>query len=293
MKRRIIALALALTLLLGAAARAEIYRISEENQMNFGRLLINLIHAHEKPQPGDREAIQGVIEAIGALSEGDRVVAEEIAEHWMTVYADPNYVMYIHDGGEKASALEGTAIPDSPTHAFVVLGYKLKNGEMADELVQRCEAAAAAARTFPHTILVCSGGPTGSNNPNNHTEGGMMKAYLTGKCGIDPSRVFIDEQAMSTVQNAENTFAIMREQGVTTYTIVTSAYHQRWGQVDYNCMAAFYRQAYGYDARVLENYSCNITYNEQYKNDARWALYHLSVLLDLPQEVKDAIERAI
>ncbi len=293
MKIRIVAIMTALTLLLCAAARAEVYHISDENEMNFGRLLINLIHAHENPQPGDAEAVQGVVDAIGALSESDRAVAEMIADHWMAVYADPNYPMYIHDGGQRATALEGTAIPDSPTHAFVVLGYKLQNGGMADELVKRCDAAAAAARSFPNTILVCTGGPTGSNNPKMHTEGGVMKAYLTEKCGIDASRIFIDEEAMSTAQNAEKTFAIMREQGVTTYTIVTSAYHQRWGQVDYNCMAAFYRQAYGYEARVLENYSCDITYNEQYKNDARWALYHLSVLLDLPQSVKDAIERAI
>ncbi len=293
MKRRIIALTLILGLLLCAAARAEIYHISDENEMNFGRLLINLIHARENPQPGDADAVQGVIDAIGAMNEGDRVVAEQIAEHWMQVYVDPNYPMYIHDGGQRATALEGTDIPDSPTHAFVVLGYKLQNGGMTDELVKRCDAAAAAARSFPNTILVCTGGPTGSNNPKKHTEGGMMKAYLTEKCGIDASRIFIDEEALSTVQNAEKTFAIMRQQAVTTYTIVTSAYHQRWGQVDYNCMAAFYRQAYGYDARVLENYSCDITYNKEFKNDARWALYHLAVLLDLPDEVMEAIRRAI
>ena len=283
MKHRIAAMILALTLLLCAAARAEVYHISDENQMNFGRLLIDLIHAKEKPAPGDGEAVQGVVDAIGALSESDRAVAEMIADHWMAVYADANYAMYIHDGGERATALEGTSIPDSPQHAFVVLGYKLERGEMAPELVKRCEAAAAAARSFPNTILVCTGGPTGSNNPKMHTEGGVMKAYLTKNCGIDASRIIIDESARSTVENAVNTFAMMRAHGVTTYTIVTSAYHQRWGQVDYNCMAAFYRLAYGYEARVLENYSCDITYNEQYANDARWALYHLSVLLDLPQ----------
>lgn len=291
MKHKILALALAL--LLCATALAEVYEISEENQMNFGRLLINLIRAYETPAPGDAEAVQSVVDAIGVMSERDGEVAQAIADHWMRVYADPGYHLYIHDGGERATALEGTSIPDSPQHAFVVLGFKLERGEMTDELKQRCDAAAAAARSFPQAILVCSGGATGSKNPKNHTEAGMMKAYLTKNCGIDASRIIIDESARSTVENAVNTFAMMREHGVTSYTIVTSAYHQRWGQVDYNCMAAFYRQAYGYEVELLENYCCDIHYNEQYKNDARWALYHLSVMLGLPDEVTEAISTAI
>ena len=292
MKRKITALVVALALLLSTAL-AEVYRISDENEMNFGRLGIDLLRAYESPSPDDRQTVDSVLEAIGAMSAADRAVAEAIAEHWMRVYADPGYPMYIHDGGERATALEGTEIPDSPTHAFVVLGFKLKNGEMTDELKQRCDAAAAAARSFPGAILVCSGGATGSNNPKKHTEAGLMKAYLTEKCGIDAARIYIDEEARSTVQNAENTFEILRERGVETYTVVTSAYHQRWGQVIYNTMGAFYRQTYGYDAQILENYSCNITTSDEYPNDARWALYQLTVMLDLPGSVVEAMKKAL
>ena len=282
-------------LLLGSFALADVYHISDENEMNFGRLCIDLIHAYEKPSPTDADTLNSVLDAIGAMDAGDRAVAEAIAEHWMRVYvdADGSYKMHIYDGGQRATALEGTAIPDSPAHAFVVLGFKLERGEMTNELMLRCEAAAAAARSFPNAILVCSGGATGSNNPQNHTEAGLMKAYLTGKCGIDEARIVIDEAARSTVQNAENTFEIMRSRGVSTYTVVTSEYHQKWGQVVYNAMGAFYRQAYGYDAQILENYSCDITSNPDYPNEARWALYQLAVMLDLPDEVMEAIKRAI
>lgn len=293
MTHRMIALALVLGILFCAAAGAEVYHISDENELNFGRLLINLMRAKEAPTPDDEANVMAVVDAIGAMNEGDRAVAEAIATHWLRVYADPSYPMHIHDGGERAAALEGSDIPDSPAHAFVVLGFKLKNGEMTDELQQRCEAAAAAARSFPNAILLCSGGATGSNNPKNHTEAGLMKAYLTEKCGIDGARIFIDEDARSTVENAENTFAMMRERGVTSYTIVTSAYHQRWGQAVYNCMNAFYRQTYGYEAALLENYSCNITESADYPNDARWALYQLAVMLDLPDNVMEAIKQAI
>lgn len=292
MTRRIVALVLAL-LLTGAFALADVYEISDENEMNFGRLCINLIHAYEHPSPNDADTLQSVVDAIGAMDANDCAVAEAIADHWMSVYANPEYEMFIHDGGERATALENIGLNDGSDHAFVVLGFKLEKGEMTRELAQRCEAAAAAARSFPNAILICSGGATGSNNPKKHTEAGLMKKYLVEKCGIDAARIFIDEDARSTVENAENTFAIMREKGVASYTIVTSAYHQRWGQVIYNCMNAFYKQSYGYEAVLMGNYSCDINSNPDYPNEARWAVYQLAVMLDLPDEVMDAIKRAI
>ena len=293
MMRKTLTLLLAIMLVLAHAALADVYEISDENEMNFGRLCINLIHAYEHPSPNDAAAIQSVVDAIGAMDESDRAVAEAIADHWMRVYANPDYEMFIHDGGERATALENIGLSDDSGHAFVVLGFKLEKGEMTKELMLRCEAAAAAARSFPNAILICSGGATGSYNPKKHTEAGLMKQYLVEKCGIDAARIFIDEDARSTVENAENTFAIMRERGVTSYTIVTSAYHQRWGQVVYNCMNAFYRQAYGYEAALTGNYSCDINSNPDYPNEARWAVYQLAVMLDLPDEVMDAIKRAI
>lgn len=294
MKVKTLALLIALTLLLGATAMGEVYHISDENDMNFGRLCINLLRACETPAPGDAEAVASVLDAIEAMDAGDRAVAQAIADHWMRVYvnADGSYQLHVYDGGERASALEGSAIPDSPTHAFVVLGYELKDGEMTPELKGRCEAAAAAARVFPNTILICSGGATGHNNPNKHTEAGLMKAYLSEKCGIDAGRIFIDEKARSTVENAENTFEMMRQRGVASYTIVTSTYHQKWGQVVYNAMAAFYRQSSGYDTELIENYCFDIEPEERFREDQRWAMRQLVVMLDLSDPVVEGMKRA-
>lgn len=295
MKLKRIALLVALAILAGAAAMGEGYHISGDNEMNFGRLGIVLLRAYEKPSPDDEAAVETVLDAIGAMDARDREVAEAIAEHWMRVYvnADGSYRLYIHDGGERATALEGSAIPDASTHAFVVLGFELKNGEMTDELKGRCQAAAAAARAFPNAILICSGGATGPHNPQKHTEAGLMKDYLTRQCGIDASRIYIDEKARSTVENARNTFAIMRERGVSTYTLVTSTYHQKWSQVLYNAMAAFCHQSAGYDATLVENYCFDIAPDEAFRNDDRWAMRQLVVMLDLPDEVVEAMKRAL
>ena len=253
-----------------------------------------LLRAYEQPSPADGETISAVLDAIGAMDPADREVAETIAVHWDRVYLHADsYPMFIHDGGERAAALEDTSIPDSPTHAFVVLGYELKDGKMTDELKGRCDAAGAAARSFPKALLICSGGATGHNNPKGNTEAGLMKDYLTGKWGIDPARVLTDERAKSTVENAKNSFAMMREHGVETYTIVTSVYHQKWGQALYNCMGAFYKQTYGYETELMENYSFDIEPEERLRNDHRWAIYQLTVMLDLPDEVVEAMKRAL
>ena len=118
-------------------------------------------------------------------------------------------------------------LPVSGKHAFVVLGLQLADGEMTDELKARCDAAAAAAKAFPESVLVCSGGATGENNPARHTEAGLMKSWLTKHCGIAASRILTDEKAMTTAENALNTFEILRQQGIESITLITSDYHQR------------------------------------------------------------------
>ena len=286
MKMKLSAMILALALLLCAPALAEDYHISEDNMTNFTNLLTGMMQAYEQPSEGDNAFFDMALEAIGSVSDTDLELATAILDHWRSVYLNPNYPLYLYQGEESAETLAVTNIPDSPTHAFVVLGYELKDGEMTDELIGRCNAAAAAARAYPTTILVCSGGATGDNNPEMHTEAGMMRDYLRNVCGIDEARIFTDERAMTTLENAVNTFAILREQGVQTLTVVTSAYHQRWGQVLYNAMAALQRLGSGYSAELVGNYSFPIEAPEQFRQDDRFALRQLSSMLGLPREEK-------
>ena len=157
---------------------------------------------------------------------------------------------------------------------------------MTAELAGRCDAAAAVARSFPGAIVVCSGGATGENNPEGHTEAGLMKEYLSENCGIDTERIFIDEKAMTTAENAVNTFEILREQRIKTMTIVTSAYHQRWGQAVYNAVGALFRQRYGFDVRVVGNYCLDIEPSvEMYRMDDRIAVMQIAQILGLPPDV--------
>ena len=95
---------------------------------------------------------------------------------------------------------------------------------------------------------------------------------------------------MTTAENAENTFKIMRDQGVHTMTIVTSKYHQRWGQAVYNAVSALYKQRLGYDVEIVGDYSYDIEPEvEAFRMDDRFAAFQIAQILDLPQEVVESL----
>ncbi len=267
--KKMIAVLAALMLLCGysiSGAFAEAEGIGEAfPPVTYDTFFADLLNAYN--------AVVRIDEDTAALNDE---VADAVAAHWKKVYLD-EYKLYRYGADDPAD------LPIAGAHAFVVLGYQLENGEMTNELKGRCDAAAAAALAFPDSILVCTGGATGANNPERHTEAGLMKAYLTERWGIAPERIFTDESAMTTAENAVNTLAILREQGVETMTLVTSAYHQRWGQVLYNALAAQYKQKYGYSAEIVGNYCLDIEpENPFFQQDARIALMQLGNVLDIP-----------
>ena len=267
--RKTAVLLLALALLLSGFAGAVAFadgngETPASASVTYGTFFAHLLDAYDSAVRIDADA--------AALDSG---VARAIAAHWKTVYLG-DYQLY-HYGVDDPAAL-----PITGAHAFVVLGYELKNGEMTAELKGRCDAAAAAAMRFPDSILVCTGGATGSNNPERHTEAGLMKAYLADRWGIAPERIFTDELAMTTAENAVNTLDILREQGVEEMTIVTSTYHQRWSQVLFNALAAQYQQKEGYSAKIVGNYCFDIApANPLFWLDARIAVLQLGSVLGL------------
>ncbi len=236
----------------------------EERMVDISALLMDLAT--------EQEARNLVAADMKALE--DNELAAFIVQKWNEIYFNPDYRLFI-DGKDDPQTL-----PIRGNHAFVVLGFELENGEMQDELKARCEAAATAAGTFPGSILVCSGGATGENNPEGHTEAGLMKEYLVQNCGIAPERVYIDESTMTTLDNAVNTFTILKNQGIDTITIVTSSYHQRRANILYETLAEIVRKTEGVSITVAGNYSCEAqASSELEKYDARIAAMQLNEIL--------------
>ena len=257
--------------------------------MAFGQLLADLVTAYETPSQDSEAAITSDLAIIRSSNPTMYETAASISDEWHRVYLDPSYSLCLWAGGETAPELAEKGLPDSPTHAFVVLGYELKDGQMTDELKGRCDAAIAAAKTYPNTILVCTGGATGKNNPERHTEAGLMKQYFV-EHGIDAGRVFADEQAMTTAENARNSMDIMRQNGVQTMTIITSSYHQQWGQTVYYTANLVFGKSQGYSVEILGDFSYDTKpSNPVYTHGDRIAVRQIGELVGLPKQALDLL----
>ena len=280
------ALALIALILILTLSGGEKTPVSAKNAENFGALLSDLVNAYENPSEESRQAIETDLKAIRAVSRRDYQLAKSVADHWKSVFLDADYPLYLYQGDPMAPELADAGIPDSSDHAIVVLGYELMDGSMQPELVGRCETAAAVARAYPETIIVCSGGATGENNPEHHTEAGLIKAYLVENCGIEASRIFTDEEAMTTAENAVNSFRIMQKNGVHSMTIVTSVYHMRWGQAVYHLLAELYCREQRYEIRSIANYCYDVEPTvEMYRAGDRIAAFQIAGILELPKDV--------
>lgn len=211
-------------------------------------------------------------------------MAQALVDTWREVYLSPEDRFFLY-GKDDPAVLAECGVVNSATQAIVILGYELADGEMQPEMVGRCDAAAELARAFPEAILVCSGGATGNNNPDKNTEAGLMKRYLTENCGIDASRIYIDEEAMTTVENVRKTFGILEKQGVHTMTIVTSQYHQRRAQGLYGVMARFYAHERGYAVRSVGNFCYESADAPDTSSDHRLAIQGMVELLHLPKDM--------
>ena len=258
--------------------------VDTDNARNFGSLVMDLVRAYEKPSGGDEAAIEADLERIRAVREDDFAVGQDLADTWREVYLNPDCRLFVC-GRDDPAALAEYGVENSPAQAIVILGYKLSGGRMQPELTGRCDAAAVLARACPEAILVCSGGATGRNNPENHTEAGLMKQYLTESCGIDAARIYTDEEAMTTVANVRETFRILEEQGVHTMTIVTSLSHMKRAQALYGVMARVCLRERGYAVRSAGNFCYEAPGASAGRSDHRLAIQGMVELLHLPKDV--------
>lgn len=89
--------------------------------------------------------------------------------------------------------------------------------------------------------LVVSGAAQDETGPSNATA--MKRQAETA--GIPVEAILVDEDAVNTQQNAQNTRRITKEHGLDTVILVTSGYHQRRASLE------FHKQA---DGVTIRNY---------------------------------------
>ena len=108
-----------------------------------------------------------------------------------------------------------------------------------------------------------------------------LKEYLTEHCGIGADRIFTDELAMTTTDNAVNSLAILQEQQIDTMTVVTSDYHQLWGQTLFHAQAEKNRLAGGRPVRIVANYNWPAG-SDRYGGGLLYTVFQLDEILSRP-----------
>lgn len=135
-------------------------------------------------------------------------------------------------------------LPRDDSLCLVVLGFQLlPDGDMAPELLGRCQRALACAQQYPEAFLAVTGGGTAFKNKE-VTEASVMADWLVGQ-GIAPERIIREDRSQTTDQNAANTCAILAEQypQIHTVAVITSDYHMPLGCLLFEEAA----QLYGYE----------------------------------------------
>ena len=165
------------------------------------------------------EAEQETSDLLEDLASIDPVLGEKwssIMNLWKATGTDlPIHADILPDG-----------LPETDELCLVVLGFQLNpDGSMKDELIERLNVALASAEKYPNALVVCTGGGTASENKS-ATEAGKMAEWLIEN-GVDPQRVIVEDQSLTTAQNAIFTYQILTEQypQVKEMAIISSDYH--------------------------------------------------------------------
>ena len=191
------------------------------------------------------EAEEKIAELLEGLCAADPVSGAKwgrIMQLWKTVNEDPEINENILPDG----------LPETDELCMIVLGFQLNpDGSMKDELIERLTVAKASAEKYPNSLVVCTGGGTAAENPD-ATEAGEMAKWLIEN-GVDPQRVIVEDQSLTTVQNAIYTYRILTEQypQVKQLAIISSDYHIATGTLLFGAEATLQAEEAGKETMTV------------------------------------------
>lgn len=144
-------------------------------------------------------------------------------------------------------------LPQDDTMCIVILGYGLReDGSMKEELIDRLVVGLASALKYPNAYVCVTGGPTADNTGD--TEAGQMARWLMDK-GLEPGRILVEDRALSTTENAQRVFKLLRANvpQVKNIAVVSSDYHIPWGVSQFAAMSNHVSYYEGDTIRVVGN----------------------------------------
>ena len=112
---------------------------------------------------------------------------------------------------------------DKGHNAIVTLGYALNpDGSMHDILIKRLEKTLEIAKELPDALVIVTGGVP----QNNKTEGNLMAEWLV-QHGVDAGRVYPENYARSTVENALFSRNVLAKHRIRNAVLISSGSHIR------------------------------------------------------------------
>ena len=182
-------------------------------------------------------------------------------------------------------------LPEDDSLCIVILGFSLNDdGSLADELVARLSVGLASAQKYPNAYVAVTGG--GTANVPNVTEAGQMAAWLQEN-GIEEQRIIVEDQSLSTNENAVNTYRILRDDypTVTSLAVVSSDYHVPRGCAMFKTMCHYVTFNGGRAIEVVGN-AANTT--ENVKDEDMFAqAWGVSVITHTPFDTENTTAPAL
>ena len=163
----------------------------------------------------DSGEIESCLDALEAENPAEGALWRRIMTDWVR----------LNEAGFEDHRVLPDDLPQDDSLCIVVFGYGLgADGSIQPELEDRLYVALNAARQYPDAYVAVTGGQT--SEVAGVTEGGQMAAWLRAQ-GVAESRLIVEDQALSTTQNAANTYKLLTSAypQVKTLAVVTSDYH--------------------------------------------------------------------
>lgn len=201
--RKILIACLCLCLLGGSAPAAQAEEETNPQQL-LGAYCAN-----------DSGKIESCLDALEAENPAEGALWRRIMTDWAR----------LNEAGFEDHRVLPDDLPQDDSLCIVVFGYGLDaDGSIRPELEDRLYVALNAARQYPDAYVAVTGGQT--SEVAGVTEGGQMAAWLRAQ-GVAESRLIVEDQALSTTQNAANTYKLLTSAypQVKTLAVVTSDYH--------------------------------------------------------------------
>ena len=165
-------------------------------------------------------------------------------------------------------------LPEDDRLALVILGLALNaDGSIQEELVERLQVGLDCAAQYPNAWVICTGGGTAKENKD-VTEAGQMGEWLL-QHGLDAKRLILEDQSLSTIENAEKTLDLLNPQ-VSALAIISSDYHVARGSLLFEATALMKKL----DVHVVSNCASPAP-DKVYTNDylRGWQMYNMLQLI--------------